>query len=49
MKGQFESLILSGQRSQRGERIVEIDETLTTQPVLEHVRISTWPGMSGSQ
>lgn len=46
MKGQSESSLLSGQRSQRGERIVEIDGTLTTQPVLEHVRISTWPGMS---
>uniref|UniRef100_A0A0D3G598 Uncharacterized protein n=1 Tax=Oryza barthii TaxID=65489 RepID=A0A0D3G598_9ORYZ len=44
MKGQSESSLLSGQRSQRGERIVEIDGTLTTQPVLEHVRISTWPG-----
>uniref|UniRef100_A0A0D9VFD0 Uncharacterized protein n=1 Tax=Leersia perrieri TaxID=77586 RepID=A0A0D9VFD0_9ORYZ len=44
MKGQSESSLLSGQRSQRGERIVEVDGTLTTQPVLEHVGISTWPG-----
>uniref|UniRef100_A0A0E0JZ97 Uncharacterized protein n=1 Tax=Oryza punctata TaxID=4537 RepID=A0A0E0JZ97_ORYPU len=44
MKGQSESSLLSGQRSLRGERIVEVDGTLTTQPVLEHVGISTWPG-----
>ncbi|XP_052169602.1 uncharacterized protein LOC127786293 isoform X1 [Oryza glaberrima] len=44
MKGQSESSLLSTQRSQRGERIVEVDGTLTTQPVLEHVGISTWPG-----
>uniref|UniRef100_A0A0E0H6U5 Uncharacterized protein n=1 Tax=Oryza nivara TaxID=4536 RepID=A0A0E0H6U5_ORYNI len=44
MKGQSESSLLSAQRSQRGERIVEVDGTLTTQPVLEHVGISTWPG-----
>ncbi|KAG8058912.1 hypothetical protein GUJ93_ZPchr0002g24740 [Zizania palustris] len=44
MKGQSESSLLSGQRSQRGERILEVDGTLTTQPVLEHVGISTWPG-----
>ncbi|KAL6877570.1 hypothetical protein ACP4OV_012785 [Aristida adscensionis] len=44
MKTQSESSLLSGFRSQRGERIIEIDGTLTTQPVLEHVGISTWPG-----
>jgi len=48
MKTQSESLLLSNLRSQRGERILEVDGTLTTQPVLEHVGISTWPGMCGS-
>lgn len=44
MKAQSESSLLSGLRSQRGERILEVDGTLPTQPVLEHVGISTWPG-----
>ncbi|XP_062223382.1 uncharacterized protein LOC133922186 isoform X1 [Phragmites australis] len=44
MKIQSESSLLSSLRSQRGERILEVDGTLTTQPVLEHVGISTWPG-----
>ena len=48
MKTQSESSLLSNFRSQRGERILEVDGTLTTQPVLEHVGISTWPGMRGS-
>lgn len=47
MKAQSESSLLSGLRSQRGERVLEVDGTLTTQPVLEHVGISTWPGVSG--
>lgn len=47
MKTQSESSLLSGFRSQRGERVLEVDGTLTTQPVLEHVGISTWPGLSG--
>ncbi|XP_052491173.1 uncharacterized protein LOC105791087 isoform X2 [Gossypium raimondii] len=29
---------------ERGEKILEVDGTVTTQPVLEHVGISTWPG-----
>ncbi|PKA63529.1 hypothetical protein AXF42_Ash005424 [Apostasia shenzhenica] len=44
MKSQTESSLLLGIRSKRGERILEVDGTLTTQPVLEHVGISTWPG-----
>ncbi|KAG0449154.1 hypothetical protein HPP92_027455 [Vanilla planifolia] len=44
MKSQTESSHLSYVRSERGERILEVDGTLTTQPVLEHVGISTWPG-----
>ncbi|KAH7682620.1 hypothetical protein IHE45_05G133700 [Dioscorea alata] len=44
MKSQSESSLLSGLRSHRREKILEVDGTLTTQPVLEHVGISTWPG-----
>ncbi|KAJ4713406.1 Plant protein of unknown function (DUF639) [Melia azedarach] len=44
MKTQSESSILSANRSSRGEKILELDGTVTTQPVLEHVGISTWPG-----
>ena len=44
MKGQSESSLLSAVRSSRGEKILEVDGTVTTQPVLEHVGISAWPG-----
>lgn len=44
MKTQSESSVLSGLRSHRGERVLEVDGTVTTQPVLQHVGISTWPG-----
>lgn len=44
MKSQSESSLLSGVRS-KGEKILEVDGTVTTQPVLEHIGISTWPGM----
>lgn len=44
MKSQSESSILSANRSSRGEKILEVEGTVTTQPVLEHVGISTWPG-----
>ncbi|TYI68849.1 hypothetical protein E1A91_D08G114600v1 [Gossypium mustelinum] len=44
MKNQSESSLLSAVRSTRGEKILEVDGTVTTQPVLEHVEISTWPG-----
>ncbi|XP_072984540.1 uncharacterized protein [Typha latifolia] len=44
MKTQSESSLLSVLRSERGEKILEVDGTLTTQPVLEHVGVSTWPG-----
>ncbi|XP_022725415.1 uncharacterized protein LOC111281881 isoform X2 [Durio zibethinus] len=43
MKSQSESSLLSAVRSSRGEKILEVDGTVTTQPVLEHVGISTWP------
>ncbi|KAJ0229403.1 Heat-inducible transcription repressor [Hirschfeldia incana] len=43
MKSQSESSLLSGFRP-KGEKILEIDGTVTTQPVLEHIGMSTWPG-----
>lgn len=44
MKTQSESSLLSFIRSSRGEKILEVDGTVTTQPVLEHIGISAWPG-----
>ncbi|KAK1268162.1 hypothetical protein QJS04_geneDACA017665 [Acorus gramineus] len=44
MKSQSESSLLSGIRSPGRERILDVDGTVTTQPVLQHVGISTWPG-----
>ncbi|XP_058087411.1 uncharacterized protein LOC131234498 isoform X2 [Magnolia sinica] len=44
MKTQSESSLLSSLRLPRGERILDVDGTVTTQPVLEHVGMSTWPG-----
>ncbi|KAJ9187282.1 hypothetical protein P3X46_002756 [Hevea brasiliensis] len=44
MKSQSESSLLSSVRLSRREKILEVDGTVTTQPVLEHVGISTWPG-----
>ncbi|KAL6552582.1 hypothetical protein OROHE_007946 [Orobanche hederae] len=44
LQSQSESSLLSSLRSGRTEKILEVDGTVTTQPVLEHVGISTWPG-----
>ncbi|KAM7267127.1 hypothetical protein ACFE04_009293 [Oxalis oulophora] len=44
MKSQSDSSLLASFRSSRGEKILEVDGTVTTQPVLEHVGMSTWPG-----
>ena len=44
MKVQSDSLHLSGHRAERKERILGMEGTLTTQPVLEHVGMSIWPG-----
>ncbi|KAI5441725.1 hypothetical protein KIW84_010970 [Lathyrus oleraceus] len=44
MKSNSESSLLSAVRLNRCEKILEVDGTVTTQPVLEHVGISTWPG-----
>ncbi|XP_022987375.1 uncharacterized protein LOC111484949 [Cucurbita maxima] len=44
MKTLSQSNLLQSERSLREEKILEVDGTVTTQPVLEHVGISTWPG-----
>ncbi|XP_057519257.1 uncharacterized protein LOC130799964 [Amaranthus tricolor] len=44
LKSQSDSSLLSELRSGRREKIVEVDGTVTTQPVLQHLGISTWPG-----
>ncbi|CAN1812992.1 hypothetical protein LINPERHAP1_LOCUS26712 [Linum perenne] len=44
MKSQSDSSLLSEVRSIKKERILEVEGTVTTQPVLEHVGASTWPG-----
>lgn len=44
LKTQSESSLLSTFRLAKGEKILEVDGTVTSQPVLEHVGISTWPG-----
>ncbi|KAI3509357.1 hypothetical protein L1887_24580 [Cichorium endivia] len=44
LRSHSESSLLSSQRCKRGERILEVDGTVTTQPVLQHLGISTWPG-----
>ncbi|GAB4839587.1 hypothetical protein Ancab_029110 [Ancistrocladus abbreviatus] len=44
LKSQSESSLLSALRSERREKILELDGTVTTQPVLQHAGISTWPG-----
>lgn len=46
MKNLSESNLLQSERSLRDEKILEMDGTVTTQPVLEHVGVSTWPGES---
>jgi len=49
MKSNSESSLLAAVRSSREEKILEVDGTVTTQPVLEHVGISTWPGKCGKK
>ncbi|XP_057480599.1 uncharacterized protein LOC130767673 isoform X2 [Actinidia eriantha] len=44
LKTQSESSLLATLRSAIGEKILEVDGTVTSQPVLQHVGISTWPG-----
>ncbi|KAK4801613.1 hypothetical protein SAY86_022100 [Trapa natans] len=44
LKAHTKSSLLSASRSSRGEKILEVDGTVTTQLVLEHIGMSTWPG-----
>ncbi|KAF8037710.1 hypothetical protein BT93_B0536 [Corymbia citriodora subsp. variegata] len=44
LKSQTDSSRLSAVRSLRGEIVLEVDGKITSQPVLEHVGRSTWPG-----
>eukprot|EP01018_Ginkgo_biloba_P026955 Gb_01320 [translate_table: standard] len=44
MKSHSASSLLSTLRLTRGEMIIDIDGTVTSQPVLQHVGISAWPG-----
>ncbi|KAI6683405.1 hypothetical protein NL676_029318 [Syzygium grande] len=44
LKSQTDSARLFAVRSLRGEKVLEVDGKITSQPVLEHVGRSTWPG-----
>ncbi|KAJ4957043.1 hypothetical protein NE237_013826 [Protea cynaroides] len=44
LKTQSESSLLSSFRLSKREKILEVDGSFTTLPVLQHVGISTWPG-----
>ncbi|KAG9157693.1 hypothetical protein Leryth_022906 [Lithospermum erythrorhizon] len=44
LKIQSDSSLLVASRLQRGEKILEVDGTVTGQPVLEHVGTSAWLG-----
>ena len=44
MKSQSSSAHLLKLEMVKGENVVEIDGTVTTQPVLQHIGVSTWPG-----
>ncbi|XP_073144732.1 uncharacterized protein [Henckelia pumila] len=43
-QSQSESSLLSSQRLGRGEKVLEVDGTAASQPVIEHVGVSAWPG-----
>ncbi|KAL9268737.1 hypothetical protein AKJ16_DCAP14005 [Drosera capensis] len=44
LKSQTDSSLLSTLRSDKKERIIDLDGTVTTQPVFKHIGITTWPG-----
>ncbi|KAL8141839.1 hypothetical protein V2J09_014871 [Rumex salicifolius] len=44
LKNHSASSLLSAFRSDKNEKILDVDGTVTTQPVLQHVGASTWPG-----
>ena len=44
MKSQSSAAHLSKLHMVKGEIVIELEGTVTTQPVLQHVGVSTWPG-----
>ncbi|CAM6088121.1 unnamed protein product [Calypogeia fissa] len=44
IKGQVTPNLVTSLKLAKGETVIEIDGTATTQPVLQHVGVSTWPG-----
>jgi hypothetical protein len=44
LKNQSSSAHLSKLETVKGEIVVELEGTVTTQPVLQHIGVSTWPG-----
>ncbi|CAN6451620.1 unnamed protein product [Victoria cruziana] len=44
VKSQSESSLIFTPRAAKKERVIEVDGTVTTQPVLQHVGVSTWLG-----
>jgi MoaA/NifB/PqqE/SkfB family radical SAM enzyme len=44
MKSQSSASHLSKFEMVKGEIVIELEGTVTTQPVLQHVGVSTWPG-----
>lgn len=44
MKNQSTSSYLTKFQMTKGESVIEVEGTVTTQPVLQHAGVSTWPG-----
>ncbi|XP_024538912.1 uncharacterized protein LOC9657817 isoform X1 [Selaginella moellendorffii] len=44
MKNLATPSLVSNLRLSKGEMIIDVDGTVTTQPVLQHINMSTWPG-----
>ncbi|CAK9256900.1 unnamed protein product [Sphagnum jensenii] len=44
MKGQVTQALVKSLQLGRNETVIDIDGTATTQPVLQHIGVSTWPG-----
>ena len=44
MKSQSSAAHLSKLHMIKGEIVIELEGTVTTQPVLQHIGVSTWPG-----
>lgn len=45
IKNQVTPALLKALQLGKNETLIDIDGTATTQPVLQHVGVSTWPGM----